>query len=224
MKSSRHWALRCSSSAALQLRLRGPGRLGRHDRVDQLDDGRAAALQQLVVALLDQVHARLDLLLGQVVARLAGAVDVEQRAAHPVVGHLGRALAHVRHVAVGAGDAAARVNALAPQLELGVLRLEDRRRSPRACSRRTARRRGTSSRPRTSRCRRAQALPPGERERHLGRAVVLDVALAADEGAHLVAGRVRFGSYGSARLPSRQLDRRQVRHRARRTRPAPGCR
>ena len=35
------------------------------------------------------------------------------------------AVAHVGHVAVGAGHAAAGVDALAPQLELRVLRLED---------------------------------------------------------------------------------------------------
>ena len=51
----------------------------------------------------------------------------EQRAAHVVVADLDRALAHVGHVAVGAGDAAAGVDALAPHLELGVLGLEHRR-------------------------------------------------------------------------------------------------
>ena len=38
--------------------------------------------------------------------------------------HLHRALAHVGHVAVGAGHAAPRVHALAPHLELRVLGLE----------------------------------------------------------------------------------------------------
>ena len=42
-----------------------------------------------------------------------------------VVGHLRGAVAHVRHVAVGARHAAARVDPLTPQLELGMLGLEN---------------------------------------------------------------------------------------------------
>ena len=61
------------------------------------------------------------------VAGLAGAIDVEQRAAHVVVADLQRALALVGHVAIGAGHARARVDALVPHLELRVLRLEHRR-------------------------------------------------------------------------------------------------
>ena len=61
---------------------------------------------------------------GEVVAALAGAVDVEHRAAHPVVGDLQAAFAFVRHVAIGAGHAGAGVDALVPELELGMLRLE----------------------------------------------------------------------------------------------------
>ena len=85
------------------------------DRVEHVDQRRRRALEQLVRAVLDRVDARLDLRLRVRMADLAGAVDVQQRAAHPVVGDLHRALALVRHVAVGAGDAAPRVDALAPQ-------------------------------------------------------------------------------------------------------------
>ena len=49
---------------------------------------------------------------------------VQQRAADVVVADLDRPFAHVGHVAVGAGHAAAGVDALAPHLELGVLGLE----------------------------------------------------------------------------------------------------
>ena len=69
-------------------------------------------------------HPGLQLLLREAVAGLAGAGDIQQGAAHLVIAHLDGALPHVGHVAVRAGDAAARVDALAPQLELGVLRLQ----------------------------------------------------------------------------------------------------
>ena len=83
-----------------------------------------ARLRSVDGALLDRLGARQQLLLGPLVAGLAGVVDVEQRAAHVVVADLQRAHARVRHVAVGAGHARARVDALVPHLELGVLRLE----------------------------------------------------------------------------------------------------
>ena len=108
-----------------------------------------------------------------------------------MVGHLERALAFVGHVAVGAGHAGLGVCALVPHLEFGVLRLQDLG----ACLR---------------------VLPvveavaivefevvvggfdfldlkpvhPGEEQGGLGAAVVLDVALAAHERAHLLPGGV----------------------------------
>jgi hypothetical protein len=51
MKSSRHCALRCSASAGASCSASRAGRLGGDDRVDQIDDRRAAALQQRVVAI-----------------------------------------------------------------------------------------------------------------------------------------------------------------------------
>ena len=66
-----------------------------------------------MVAALDGLGAGFELVLGDGVAGLAGAGDVQQRAAHPVVGDLDRPLALVGHVAVGAGDAGAGVDALA---------------------------------------------------------------------------------------------------------------
>ena len=64
--------------------------------------------------------------LGDLVARQAGVVDIEQRTADMVVADLERPHALVGHVAIRAGDARARVDALAPHLELGMLRLERR--------------------------------------------------------------------------------------------------
>ncbi len=61
MKSSRHCALRCSSSASCSCSSVAPAAFARLDRVEQRDDRRAAALHQVVVALLDQVDAREDL-------------------------------------------------------------------------------------------------------------------------------------------------------------------
>ena len=85
---------------------------------------RRRALQQRVRAVLDRRDARLDLRLRVRMADLAGAADVQQRAPHPVIADLHRAFALVRHVAIRARDARARVDALAPDLELRVLRLE----------------------------------------------------------------------------------------------------
>jgi len=65
------------------------------DCVEHVDQRVAGAGQQGVVAILDGLHPLQDLLLGIVVALLAGAVDVGERRAHPVIGNLERALAHV---------------------------------------------------------------------------------------------------------------------------------
>ena len=70
---------------------------------------------------------------GNAVAGLARPRPSSSGAAHPVIAHLHGAFALVRHVAVGARDAAAGVDALAPQFKLRVLRLQHRaRRSRRA--------------------------------------------------------------------------------------------
>ena len=133
------------------------------------------------------IDAGPQLLLRPLVAGLAGAVDVEQRALHVMVADLHRAGALVRHVAVGAGHARPRVDALVPHLELGVLGLEHRRA-------------GLGVRPVLEAVLLVvgedlvglQALVPRIGETLLGALeVVLDVALAADVGAHLLARRHR---------------------------------
>ena len=65
MKSSRHCALRWSSSAARSCSGVAPAFLAATIASISAVDRHAAALQQLVVARLDHVDARLDLLLGQ---------------------------------------------------------------------------------------------------------------------------------------------------------------
>lgn len=60
-------------------------------------------------------------------AGLAGAIEVEQRAADRVIADLQRADLLVRHMAVGTGHPRPRMDPLAPQLELRVLRLQHRR-------------------------------------------------------------------------------------------------
>jgi len=57
-------------------------------------------------------------------ADLTGVGYVQQRAAYGVIADLSRSLALVGHVAIRAGYSAAGVDALAPHLELGMLRLE----------------------------------------------------------------------------------------------------
>ena len=47
MKSSRHWALRCSSRAGASCSSVTPGGLGQLDGVQHVDQRRAAALQEL---------------------------------------------------------------------------------------------------------------------------------------------------------------------------------
>ena len=135
---------------------------------------------------LNLLDAPAQLLLVPLVAGLARAIDVEQRAPHVVIADLERADALVRHVAVGARDTRSRVNALVPHLELGMLRLQHRR---------TA----LGVRPVVVRVLgvigedivRLQSLRPRVDEAFLGALeVILDMALAADEGAHLLTAGV----------------------------------
>jgi hypothetical protein len=123
-KSRRHWALRWSAWPALDVRLPRAGLAGGHDGVEQIGRGRGRPLQKLVVPVLDGQHAALELLLRDGVTGLAGPVDVEQRAPHPVVAHLEGADPLGGHVAVSAGHPGPRVDALVPHLELRMLRLE----------------------------------------------------------------------------------------------------
>src|SRR6188474_1499445 len=118
---------------------------------------------------------------------LAGARYVDERAADPVVRDLHRALALIRHVAVRARDAAARVNALAPCLELRMLRLQE-----------VGARFSMGPVVKDVPVRKlvpivvaldlldSKSVVPWIEERRLWAAVVLDMALAADERAHLL--------------------------------------
>ncbi len=153
------------------------------DQGDQRIHGDVADLEG---AVLDRMDAHPQLLFRPAVTGLAGAVDVQQRAADVMVTDLHRAHTLVRHVAVGAGDARTRVHALVPHLELGMLRLERRRA-------------GFGVRPVLEAVLFVvsqdlvglQPLVPRIGEPLLGSLeVVLDVALAADVGAHLLACRV----------------------------------
>ena len=132
--------------------------------------------------------------LREAVAGLAGVVDHQQRAVDVVLADLHRAFALVGHVAIRARDAAAGVDALAPQLELRVLRLDDLGAGlgvlevvePRAVGELVL---VVGLLDLLD----LQAVVPREEQRLLRPAVVLDVALAADEGAHLLPRGVDVG-------------------------------
>ena len=108
-----------------ELFLGGASFFGGDNRVDLIHEGLAAALEQLVVAILYGVDARFDLFLREVMARLTGAVDVQERAAYPVIGNFRRPVPLIGHMAIGAGDTTPGMNPLAPEFELGMLRLQD---------------------------------------------------------------------------------------------------
>src|SRR5688572_32078616 len=93
----------------------------------QLEHRIESEVTQLIGTILNCVHAFAQLLLLQVVAGLTRLLDVEQRAAHVMVADLHRTLALVRHMAVGAGYAGTGMNALAVQLELGMLSFQSGR-------------------------------------------------------------------------------------------------
>src|SRR5258708_3197224 len=58
------------------------------------------------------------------VARLAGAIDLEQRTIDLVIADLESALPHVRHVTVGGGYGRTRVHPLIPHFKLGMACLD----------------------------------------------------------------------------------------------------
>ncbi len=95
--------------------------------VNQPDHGVFRAVEQGLVAVLNQLHAGLHFFARVRMADEAGALDVAQRTAHPMVAHLHGALALVGHVAIGAGDSGAGMDALVVEFELGMLRFEHRR-------------------------------------------------------------------------------------------------
>jgi len=179
---------------------------------DELDDRVLGPRHEGEVAVLDDRHPGLQLLLREAVAGLAGARDVEQRAAHMVVADLHRSLADVGHVAVGAGDAGAGVDPLAPQLELGVLRLQGRRPGPGVGPVGEAGTVGVGVIVVVALdLLDLQSVPPGKEEGGLGTAVVLDMALAADERAHFLPRGVAIGVVGGLAIPLPPgLDRREM--------------
>ena len=163
-----------------------PAALRRFEIRDQIHQRIHRHIAQLVGALLNRLDPRLELFLRPLVAGLASAVDVEHRAAHVVVADLERAFALVRHVAIGAGHARARVDPLIPHLELRMLRFEHGRA-------------GVGVRPVLELRFVVVSLdlfdlePLGPRiDQPLLRSleVILDVTLAADIGAHLLARRL----------------------------------
>ena len=107
-KSIRHCALRCRSSAACSRPAGAPDSSAARRSRRACPSPRWPPARAARACVLDRGDARLDLGLRVGMADLAGAAHVEQRAAHPVVGDLHRALALVRHVAIRAGDARAR--------------------------------------------------------------------------------------------------------------------
>ena len=157
-------------------------------------------------ALLQALHARLQLGLRPAVAGLARPLDVQHRAAHVVVADLQGARALVGHVTVGTCDSRPGVHALVPQLELGVLRLEDGRAclgvGPVLVAHFVVVGQDVLD---------LQALRPGIDDPLLRPLeVVLDVALPAHIGPHLLAGGVAVHVVGGHSL--RGLERRHAFH------------
>src|SRR5688572_29648417 len=97
-----------------ELVVSGSRGLGVFDVSNQVDYSIHGNIAKLEGPILDGVDAFAKFLLGPFVAGLTGAVDVEERAANMVIADFVRAFARVGHVAIGAGNAGARVNALAP--------------------------------------------------------------------------------------------------------------
>lgn len=170
-----------------KLRVGGAVLFRRLDVVDQVDECVKRGVAQGEEAILDVFDAGLEFFFGEVVAGLAGAVDLEQRAVDLVITDLESALPHVRHVAVGAGDAGARVHALVPHLKFRMTRFDELGA-------------GVGERPLVDFLLildgddvfHLDALGPGEGEALVGRLEILgDVALAADIRAHFLAGGLR---------------------------------
>ena len=164
------------------------------------------------VAVLDGLDPALELLVAVRVAGGAGAVGREERAADPVLGDLLGALALVGHVAVGAGHAARGVDALAPHLELGVLGLEDLHAGLGVGPVLEALPLHLHAVVEVLHLLDLQPLGPREEDGRALAAEVLDVALAADVGAHLLAGPVDVGIVGAGAVAlAPALDAGQVR-------------
>jgi len=126
MKSSLHMALfwRAKTSRAA---LRQPRQLVLPESRPAFQSSPRSAQEHRSRPALDRADFPRQLDLGHVMASLAGVVDIQHRASHPVAADLHCALALVGHVAIGAGNPALRVDALAPEFKLGVLRFVNER-------------------------------------------------------------------------------------------------
>jgi hypothetical protein len=108
--------------------------------------------------------------------------------------HFHRPLPFVRHMAIGTADATARVNALAPQFEFGMLGLVYPGASFGVCViveiRAIGKRQGV---PKRLDLLRPQAVSPRERQRHVAGAVIFDMALRAYQAAHFLPRGIEIG-------------------------------
>ena len=163
----------------------------------------------------DPVDPSEEFLFIHVMAGLTRPVNVQQRAADPVVGNLGGAVAHIRHVAVGTGHPGPRVDALRPQFKLGVLGFEDFGAALGVLVIIETRSVGQLHIvPEFLGVLDLQSVAPREGQRKGAAAVIFDVTLRAHKRPHLGARGHRVGIVGpvAARLAP-AFDRRQVRHR-----------
>lgn len=193
-----------------QLLVARPGLLRRLDRLDQLHHRTLRPIELALRPTLDRVHTRQKLTLRVVVAHLARPRHVRQRRLDLVIAELHRPLTLVRHVAVRAAHPAPRVDPLAPQLELRVLRLEHLRpgrrvRPVRPAHRVVVRLHLLDLQPVVPRIRQTLLLPLE---------VVLHVALRAAHRTHLLTRRKIVGVVRPRpRSTTPRLDARQVRQR-----------
>src|SRR5450759_5435962 len=96
------------------------------DFLQQRNQRREGAPRQSLGALLNNIDARAHLAGARAVTRQAGASGILAPARGRVHGEMDGAAALARHVTIGAGRSAARMHTLAPHLELGMLRFENR--------------------------------------------------------------------------------------------------
>jgi hypothetical protein len=107
MKSNRHLGLSLEFQRFAQVCISSTGFPGRDNSINQINHGRSATLQQIMIPGLNDVDPSQQFTLGEVVAGLASTVDIQQRAANPVIRHLARTLTLVGHMAIGTGNATA---------------------------------------------------------------------------------------------------------------------
>src|SRR5215831_3198893 len=109
----------------MQLRIRRTGLLSGLDCIELVHQRLAGTLKEVEVALLNGIYTGKDLLFLDMVASLTGAIDIEQRTPHPVIGNLGGSVPLIWHMTIRAGDTRSRMNPLRPQLKLRMLGFEN---------------------------------------------------------------------------------------------------